>query len=136
MDNLCYRLSMFALQRGGWGVGQMANVVEMNRTVTAGHRIPKRIMTEKDFQGRIVKFAKMMGWHVYHTHDSRRSEPGFPDLVLAKDRVMYRELKSEKGKLTIDQKAWAASLQRAGADYSVWRPSQLQAIYSELMGGK
>ena len=93
-------------------------------------------MTEKDFQAKVIQAAKLFGWHVYHTFYSHRSEPGFPDLVLVKDRVMYRELKTETGKLTIHQKAWAESLHRGGADYSVWRPSQLQAIYSELMGGK
>ena len=41
-------------------------------------------MTEKQFQSHIVQYAKMRGWLVYHTHDSRRSEPGFPDLVAGK----------------------------------------------------
>ena len=93
-------------------------------------------ITEKEFQSRVVKFARLLNWAVYHTYDSRRSAPGFPDLVLVKDRVLYRELKTEKGKLTDHQKVWAASLHGAGADYSVWRPSQLKAIYAELMGGK
>ena len=64
-------------------------------------------MTEKDFQGRVVQFAKLLGWLCYHTYDSRRSEPGFPDLVLVKGkRILYRELKSESGKLSDYQKWW------------------------------
>ena len=90
-------------------------------------------MTEKQFQAQIVKFAKMQGWMVYHTFDSRKSEPGFPDLMLAKDRILYRELKSEDGKLTFYQKRWGDRIRQAGGDWEVWRPSQIKAIYEELM---
>ena len=89
-------------------------------------------MTEKQFQAQVVKWAKMMRWQVYHTHDSRRSEPGFPDLVLAKDRVLFRELKTDKGRLTPAQKMWGKDLTDAGADWAIWRPSMLEEIYKEL----
>ena len=93
-------------------------------------------MTEKHFQSQVVKFAKMTGWLVYHPYDSRKSTPGYPDLTLVKDRVMFRELKSEIGRLTLYQTAWAKRLLAAGADYAIWRPSQLQAIFTELMTEK
>ena len=91
-------------------------------------------MTEKQFQAQVVRFAKMQGWICYHTYDSRRSEPGFPDLVLVKDRILYRELKTESGRLTKPQKAWGCAIVQAGGDWAVWRPSQLDEIYKELMG--
>ena len=61
----------------------------------------------------------------YHTRDSRRSPEGFPDLVAVCRGVMFRELKSEKGKLTKAQQEWLDALTNAGGDAGVWRPSAL-----------
>ena len=33
---------------------------------------------------RVKQTAELCGWLAYHTHDSRRSDGGFPDLILAK----------------------------------------------------
>ena len=90
-------------------------------------------MKEKDFQAQVIRIAKALGWLIYHTYDSRRSEPGFPDLVMVRgDRILYRELKTEKGRLTPHQKIWGEKLSEAGADYAVWRPSMKDEIESEL----
>lgn len=66
------------------------------------------------------------GVDLYHTHDSRRSEAGFPDLhlILGIDvvRVAYRELKRETGRVTPEQRHVMARLEKAGADVDVWRP--------------
>ena len=75
----------------------------------------------------------MFGWMCYHTYDSRRSEPGFPDLVLVRDKVvMFRELKTDKGRLTTAQKNWGDKLTEAGSDYAVWRPKDIDEIVKEL----
>lgn len=89
-------------------------------------------MTEKQFQTQIVMVAKANGWIVYHTYDSRRSEPGFPDLVLVRDRVLFRELKTDTGRISQAQQEWGDVLTKAGADFKVWRPSDLKAIIKEL----
>lgn len=89
-------------------------------------------MTEKQFQAEVVDAAKRLGWSVYHTNDSRRCEPGFPDLVLVRDRVLYRELKTEIGRLSASQKVWGEKLVGAGADYAVWRPSEMRDIIVTL----
>lgn len=68
-------------------------------------RFPK--ITEKQFMAQIVQLARLCGWLVYHTHDSRRSEPGFPDLLMLKDgRIVVFECKVGKNKLTADQERW------------------------------
>lgn len=86
-------------------------------------------MTEAQFMANILSVARMCGWLVYHTHDSRRSEPGFPDLVLVHTgRCLFRELKTEKGKLTAEQQKWIGALASSGADVGVWIPSQMQEI--------
>ncbi|MYA99280.1 VRR-NUC domain-containing protein [Candidatus Poribacteria bacterium] len=89
--------------------------------------------TETQFHAEVVAMAKMMGYLVYHTYDSRRSEPGFPDLVLVgRDRILYRELKTETGKLSPAQKNWGEQLQASGGDWDVWRPSDMPEIIKEL----
>jgi VRR-NUC domain len=80
-------------------------------------------MTEKTWQQTIIDLAHTLGWLTYHTHDSRRSQPGFPDLVLVRDRIIFVELKSERGKLTADQEKWGWALYDAGAEIYDWRPS-------------
>ena len=89
-------------------------------------------MSEKQFQSQVVSLARQLVWLCYHTYDSRRCEPGFPDLVLVRDRVMFRELKTDKGKLTLAQKALGVRLEKAGSDWATWRPSDLQQILREL----
>lgn len=91
-------------------------------------------MRERDFQENVTTLARMYGWLVYHTHDSRRSEPGFPDLVLVhpKRGVLFRELKSESGRMSPAQMKWIASLISAGADADVWRPTEMNRIKEEL----
>ena len=105
-------------------------------TLWSGHRTrkdnPMKPQTEKQFQAKIIEVAKLFGWHYYHPYDSRRSPPGFPDLVLVKDRVLFRELKTEKGRLTAYQIAWGKRLMDAGSDFAVWRPSMINEIYKEL----
>lgn len=68
--------------------------------------------SETDFQNSVIDTATKLGWLHYHSHDSRRSEPGFPDLVLARDgHVLFLELKSEDGRLTYEQANWMRTLE-------------------------
>lgn len=86
-------------------------------------------MTERQLQGTVQQLATLHGWRWYHTHDSRRSAPGFPDLVMVhptQGRVVWAELKRASGRLTKDQKAWIADLEAAGQEVHVWRPTHLQ----------
>lgn len=89
---------------------------------------------EKDFQQHVVDLARACGWLVFHDYDSRHSQPGFPDLVLVKNkRLLFRELKATRtGKLTPAQIQWQTALLEAGADAGVWRPPDLPLIEYEL----
>jgi len=96
------------------------------------NKILDAAISERDWQNQVRELALLHGWLIYHTHDSRRSDPGFPDLVLVRERVVYAELKREKGKLTAEQKAWRYSLNGAGAETYVWRPSDWNIVMATL----
>lgn len=82
-------------------------------------------MTEATLQGNIRQAAITLGWLYYHTHDSRRSDPGFPDTVLVRgERILYRELKTWTGKMSPAQVSWFNALEAAGADVKIWRPQE------------
>lgn len=95
-------------------------------------------MSEDAFLAQVRRLATDLGWMTYHTHDSRRSESGFPDLVLispAQGRTLFRELKKMKGRVTPDQKRFLEALNAVGQDAAVWRPDDLleERILNELM---
>ena len=82
-------------------------------------------MTERDLQANIVKLAGYLGYRVYHTYDSRRSDKGWPDLALAKTgRFLVIEVKREDGHISTEQAGWLLALDRAGVETHVFRPSQ------------
>ncbi len=84
--------------------------------------------TEKEFMAQVIALAKLRGFKVYHTHDSRRSESGWPDLVLVRDRIFFVELKTEKGKVSAEQDDWLRAISIAGGIVCVWRPSMWAEI--------
>lgn len=102
---------------------------------TTPHR-PK--LTEEQFQQQIIDLAKLHGYTlVYHTRDSRRSQPGFPDLVLVgRGRALFRELKTGTGRMTEAQFNWISGMQLAKLNAGVWRPADLESgrIIKELRG--
>ena len=89
---------------------------------------------ETDFQRTVTEMAERFGWLVYHTYDSRRSAPGFPDLVLVRPpRVLFAELKSEHGRVTTPQEAWLKALGACdGVEAHLWRPSDSAGIEGVL----
>jgi hypothetical protein len=85
-----------------------------------------RPIAEKELLANVRKLASLCGWLVYHTHDSRRSEGGFPDLVMVRmSQCLFVELKSERGKLSDEQQQWIDWLSDSNPQgrVLVWRPS-------------
>jgi hypothetical protein len=84
-----------------------------------------RAESEAAFQQAVEGLAGFDGWRIYHTHDSRRSHRGFPDLTLVRDeRLIFAELKTEKGRVTREQREWLEALGRVPAvEVYLWRPS-------------
>ena len=92
--------------------------------------------SEKAWQAQVLQLARLYHWRYYHTFDSRRSVAGFPDLVLVRPPMLVlTELKSDRGVLTPEQRAWLEDL--AGCTQvraDVWRPVDLERIVQQLAG--
>lgn len=86
--------------------------------------LPK--ISERVFQSQVLQLCKWLGLLAYHTHDSRRSQPGYPDLtIVGPCGVVFAELKTETGRVSPAQQQWLDALAAAGLDAYVWRPSHL-----------
>lgn len=96
--------------------------------------IPLNDMLEKQLEQQVVGsksnpgLARMLGWKAYHTLRSQGSEPGYPDWTLIRERVVWLELKTEKGIISDAQVAWITALRKAGAEVYIVRPRHLEAI--------
>lgn len=91
--------------------------------------------SEKQFQGEVIKVAKMLGWAVFFTWDSHHSPSGEPDLRLVhpgKKKILWRELKVGKNKLSPHQHSAHMVLMIADQDVAVWYPSDWDQIIKEL----
>ena len=82
--------------------------------------------------------ANAGSWLVYHTYDSRRSQAGFPDLVMVKNgRVIFAELKTQKGRIRKEQERWLDALAlNSNIEVYLWRPSDSDQIIETLLEGK
>lgn len=101
-------------------------------------------MTEDHLLKAVLDMARMLGittahfrpalsqsgrWHTAVAGDGK----GFPDLVLVgRGGILYRELKTEKGRLSPEQVVWLRTLNSAGADAGIWRPADLECGTIEL----
>lgn len=97
-------------------------------------------VTEAELQDAVVEFAQRNGWMAFwipdwmyrlaiqsmmrmHRHDRQWSPPGFPDLVLLQGladrrrpvRLIFVELKSQKGTVREKQLEWLRGLRRIEA---------------------
>jgi len=89
--------------------------------------------------------ADLRSWRHYHTLRSKGSDPGFPDLVLVRgDRLIFAELKTDRGRLSADQVVWLDDLdgvstgrrrRRTGypvPEVYVWQPADRELIRAVL----
>jgi len=100
-------------------------------------------VSEKDFLRDVTNYALMRDWLVYHTHRSDHSAAGFPDLCLVRSleadhRVVFAELKTEKGRVSPAQHRWldalasVAGFSCASVQVFTWRPSNFDTIVEVL----
>lgn len=99
-------------------------------------------ISEKDFQKLITDYASFMQWTWIHqrpglTQSGRwltaiSGQAGFPDLVLARERIVFAEIKTARGRMSDNQKLWRDALVEAGAEWYMWRPKDWEKIQKIL----
>lgn len=92
-------------------------------------------VSERDFRQQVIDLAILLGFKVYFSWTSIHSPAGFPDLVLIspeRKRVLFCELKSEKGKTTLAQDEWLKALADCGQTVYLWRPGDFDEIVKIL----
>lgn len=101
---------------------------------------------ETPFQAGVVQEARMLKWrvlwvrpvrvqrgeHVYYETPFGGDGVGWPDLVIAREVVLYRELKSARGHLDPAQEAWRDVLIGAGQSWDIWKPADHERVSREL----
>lgn len=123
---------------------------------------PIKAGSEAAFQTQVLNLAGYYGWRSYHTHDSRRSQAGFPDLVLVRGaELIFAELKTDTGRLRPEQQEWIAALKHVGRNYRhaielleddvadgahdptdgcvdvyLWRPRDFDVLHARLARGR
>ena len=111
-------------------------------------------MTEAQFQRSVIELAQLNGWRVFHARKAQNAKgawrtpvaadgAGFPDLVLVRDRVIFAELKTDKGRVSPAQREWLDAItdattgeippcDREVVRATVWRPRDWPAILAAL----
>jgi hypothetical protein len=105
-------------------------------------------LTESQFQKQLTDFATLTGWKWVHFERAMNDRgywrtpvsgplgKGWPDLVLVhpqQKRLLFVELKTDKGPVSIAQQGVLADLGVAAEVY-IWRPSQWEEIMGRLAG--
>jgi hypothetical protein len=96
-------------------------------------------LSERGFEQQVIAYATLMGWHVWKdraTNAPRRCDAcgselhvarnpaGWPDLVLIRrPRIVFLELKAQRGGLTDAQAACIGELTACGQEVYLARPS-------------
>ena len=81
------------------------------------------VMSEEELMTRVKRLCQDLKLLAYHTHDSRKSPPGYPDWhIVGRGKSIFRECKTEMGRTAKEQDEWMSRLRQAGHDVDVWRP--------------
>lgn len=97
-------------------------------------------MLESQFASQVESILNVFGWTWKHDLPALRQSGrwatavrgsiGFPDYIAVRgQRIVCAELKSDKGRLSAEQKMWIHLLNESGrVEVYVWRPADLSQI--------
>lgn len=100
-------------------------------------------MLEREFAMQVEHLLTLFRWTWKHDEPavrqsggwatSFRGQRGFPDYVATRDgRLLFAEIKNERGNLTAGQVEWLTLLRETPAEVYVWRPQDLAAVKEVL----
>jgi len=100
-------------------------------------------MLEREFATQVEHLLDLFGWLWKHDEPavrqsgkwatSFRGARGFPDYIATRDgRLVFAEIKNERGRLTSSQVLWLETLQTTSAEVYVWRPNDLHEVKEVL----
>jgi hypothetical protein len=96
------------------------------RKTPAGVNPIAAAMSEAQLEEHVRALCKDLGILRFHVKDSRGMNRGLPDdILIGAAGVLWRELKTERGRLTLEQRTVGDALRALGQDYAIWRPSGL-----------
>jgi hypothetical protein len=94
-------------------------------------------VTEDELLSAVLDMAALFKWRTLHIRPARTEHgwrspvqgdgAGFPDLLLLRERLVFAELKSERGSLSVDQQDWMFALGEIDAERYVWRPKDWES---------
>jgi hypothetical protein len=88
-----------------------------------------RAMSEAEWQRTVTEYATLRGWRWFHDNDSRLNRSGLPDLLMVRTgRIVFAELKSEKGRVRPEQQDWLNDLEVCCVEAYLWRPSDWPVV--------
>jgi VRR-NUC domain-containing protein len=108
-------------------------------------RLKESYRYEKDFQRDLADYARSRGWYCVSIPavkygKGRFGTPrvfdneGWVDLVLVgRQRLIFVELKTNKGRVRAAQKEWHKRLENCGLDVRVWRPKDRDEIIKTIV---
>jgi len=123
---------------------------ERSRPLLGLNQPPDEAILEAPFQAKIRRLARSLGYRVYHTHDSRGSDKGFPDLTMVRPvtvarsehgetglvagRLIFAEIKKRGEKPTYDQEVWLSLLRHSIAEVEAytWEPKDWPTVVEIL----
>lgn len=103
-------------------------------------------LTEKLFSQQVEELLDILHWRWCHFRPARTERGwrtalsghvGLPDYVATKDgRLLIFELKSDSGKVSLEQQIWLTLLQNcAGVEVYLWRPANIDIVKDTLQHG-
>lgn len=141
MTKITHYISSLTIAESACGHWDTAMAVSLDPGMVSCAACLRRIrqveIPEQALLRTIRQAARDHGYLTYHTLRSDGSEKGWVDLVLAKPGypLYLAELKTAKGKLTMEQQHWQRVLtQSTGVIAQVWRPADLPRVLALLAG--
>lgn len=107
------------------GVDDLAapHMTATTATLNRAQEILADAMSEAELQANVEEMLELFGWRFIHDRDSRRNNPGFPDIcAVRRGRLLFAELKTTRGRFRTEQRLWLEDLSAAEVETYVLRP--------------